>query len=477
MKNIFLILVSILMTTSVEAKKETENSNSQTKFQINVKIKNYPNNKIQLAYYFSNKTYLVPDAITKTDTIYRQPDGSFRININEPVKPGLYLLVLHPEKNSYEILITQNNRNIEISFDYNNVFPSIQFDPDSTENTLYYNYLKFVQNKKEEEKALPQDQVNSSQSDKSIAIKDEISAYQNDIIKVHPNSFTAALIKASLPIKIPEFKGSEKDKQNQIFYFYRLHYFDNIDLADPRMLRTPILFNKVENYISKLQVQHSDSISNAIDFVLKKMEPSEETYKAFVIHFLNKYAKTQIMGMDAVYVHMADNYFTKGKAPWIEEAQLQKILKNANTLKTTLIGKVAPNMALESKEGVKFILHDIKSKYTVLFFWNDNCSFCEESIKKLIKVYDELKSLDVELVAICTRNAEDVKKCWDYATDWKINDWFHVKIDSDYDLVKRKYDFTSSIPKIFVLDSNKKIIAKQISGSQAVDFLINLNKN
>ncbi|WP_411895222.1 DUF5106 domain-containing protein [Winogradskyella sp. A2] len=478
MKNILLILVSILLTSLIYAQNETEKSNSsQANLQIRVKIENYPYDIIQLGYHFNNRQYLTPDAITKTDTIYKQPDGFFVINIKEPIKPGIYLLIVQPNNNYSEILITQNDRNIEISSDYNNLIESMQFDAGSFENRLFYDYLKFIQKKKEEVKALPQDEINSGQSDKTMSINDEVSAYQNDIIKVHPNSFTAALIKSTLTVKIPEFEGSEMDKQNKRFYYYRQHYFDNIDLTDPRMVRTPILFNSVENYINKLQVQHPDSISNAIDFVLKKMEPSEETYKNYVVHFLNKYAESKIMGMDAVYVHMADNYYAKGKTPWIDEAQLQKILKKSNAIKPTLIGKVAPNMALESNNGFKFDLHDIKSKYTLLFFWNDNCGLCAKSIKDLIEVNDKLENLDVELVAICTRNAEEVKNCWDYATNWKINEWFHVKVDSENDLVSSTYNFTSSKPKIFVLDSNKNIIGKNLGADQIVDFLIKFNKN
>ena len=45
--------------------------------------------------------------------------------------------------------------------------------------------------------------------------------------------------------------------------------------------------------------------------------------------------------MDAVYVHIVKNYYAKGLAPWTEEDQLKKIVKNAEKLEPLLIGKTA----------------------------------------------------------------------------------------------------------------------------------------
>ena len=61
--------------------------------------------------------------------------------------------------------------------------------------------------------------------------------------------------------------------------YTREHYFDHIDLSDPRMLRTPFLFQRVDYYINKLQVRHPDTLAQAIDEVLRQMEPAEETYQ------------------------------------------------------------------------------------------------------------------------------------------------------------------------------------------------------
>ena len=63
------------------------------------------------------------------------------------------------------------------------------------------------------------------------------------------------------------------------------HFFDNIDIADPCMLRGPVVFQKVDYYINKLTPQHPDSINVAIDYILNKVKDSPEVFKFFAIHF------------------------------------------------------------------------------------------------------------------------------------------------------------------------------------------------
>jgi len=255
---------------------------------------------------------------------------------------------------------------------------------------------------------------------------------KKNIIKNHPNSFLAVIIKANLPLIEPEFKGSEAGIQKQKWEYYKNHYFDNINLVDSRLLRTPFFYKKVEDYLDKLTVQHPDSIITAVDLLLNKMKPSKENFKNFTVIFLNKYAKSKIVGMDAVYVHIVDNYYATGDADWIEQEQLNKILENANTLKPILIGKVAPNLSLEATNGIKFNLHELKSKYTVPYFLKSDCLNCKKSNNlDLISDYEKLKSLGAELVAICSGDLEGAKKCINAAKASKIKNWLHVKLAID----------------------------------------------
>ena len=163
-----------------------------------------------------------------------------------------------------------------------------------------------------------------------------VKAYQKNITDNHSNTLTAALVKSGMDIPMPEFTGTAEEIQRQKYHFYKAHYFDNINLEDERLVRSPILFQRIDYYLNKLTVQVPDSINKSVDYILEKTKPAEDTYKYYLAHFLNIYAGSNIVGMDAVYVHIAEKYYATGQAPWTDEEQLKKIVDNAKTLKPIL---------------------------------------------------------------------------------------------------------------------------------------------
>ncbi|MBK6784898.1 MAG: DUF5106 domain-containing protein [Saprospiraceae bacterium] len=167
---------------------------------------------------------------------------------------------------------------------------------------------------------------------------------QNDIIAKYPGSVLALLLKANIEPVIPEFEGSDEEKQRKRYFYYKSRYFDNIDFFHPAILRTPFLYQKVNYYLTKLTPQSPDSIIIAVDYILKKVEHNPEMYRYFLADLLNKYAQLKIVGHDALYVHLVDKYYTKGKAHWVDEETLDKMKENANDLRPILIGKKCPTL-------------------------------------------------------------------------------------------------------------------------------------
>ena len=130
----------------------------------------------------------------------------------------------------------------------------------------------------------------------------------------------AMILKSNEAPKIPDYDGSAEEQQIQKWRWMLEHYFDNMDLQDDRLVRTSFFFQKVDYYMEKLTVQHPDSLIKSLDFILEKMKKDEaesaENFKYYLVHYFNKYAKSKIVGMDAVYVHLALNYYDNGLAPW-----------------------------------------------------------------------------------------------------------------------------------------------------------------
>ncbi len=131
-------------------------------------------------------------------------------------------------------------------------------------------------------------------------------------------------------------------------------------------------------------------------------------------------------------------------------------------------------------------LHNQKSKYTILYFWEPDCSHCREETPKFSKAYDEenLKDLGVEVIAVYLhrninewdRYTRHIEKWYKFVLENNMLKWINVWEPFGYSEYRDKYNISSS-PVLYLLDENKKIIAKRIGYAQAIEIIKDLEKN
>lgn len=453
---------------------------AQDGYDIKIKIDGYDQPEIYLGYFYADKQYL-------KDTTALGDDGYYHFKGQDTLEQGVYLVVLPPDNNYFQLILDDDHEMV-----METAMPALTAKmkvKGSTENEVLYDYISFLG--KMREKASPlQEQIKKAEeagedktkfTDQLGEIDKEVRAKQNEIVEQHGEKIVGAIIKANLPFDTPEFDGETEEEVKRKAYYWQLeHYFDNIDLGDPRIMRSPFLFQKVIGYTDKSVIQHPDTISKAVDRVLNLMRPSEETFKFYLIHFLNKYANSKIVGQDAVYVHLVDEYYKKGDAPWTEEEQLKKIIDQADKTKPLLIGKTAPNITMYNKDNEPIALHDFDSKYTVLYFWKYDCGHCKKATPKMIEFYNNFKDKGVEVFGICTAtwkrdddgkiSLEEVDKCWDYIEENGSGIWLNTVDAYHRSRYKSVYDINST-PQIYILDENKEILSKRIGADQISEVM------
>lgn len=449
---------------------------AQEGFNIEVDIEGFEGEELYLGYYMMDKQYL-------QDTTQRNDEGTFVFQGAEALEPGMYLVVLPPDNNFFQLIINEGEQDLFVSTSVENLNADFKIEG-SKDNELLYQYVNTLNGlrpkadqmgKKIQE--LPEGDPEKARLQQQLeALNQEVMGIQEKILTEHPNSLTAAIIKMNRNVDVPQFEGNPQEVQMKQYLYMRDHYFDNMNLQDPRLLRTPFLFQKVDYFVHKYHVQHPDTISQAIGKVLKLMEGNEETFKFYLSHFLNEYAKSKLVGMDAVYVYLVENYYAKGKAPWVEEENLKKITDNAAKLKPLLIGKTAPDFVAQKKDGSKISLHQVDSDITVLYFWRYDCGHCKESTPIMKEFYDKYKDKGVEIFAVCVKFTDEVPECWDYIEENEIGDWIHVVDPYLRSKFTTMYDIQST-PQVYVLDENKEILSKKIGAEQlgeVVDKIIEM---
>jgi thiol-disulfide isomerase/thioredoxin len=164
------------------------------------------------------------------------------------------------------------------------------------------------------------------------------------------------------------------------------------------------------------------------------------------------------MGMDKVFVHIAEKYYLSGEADWIGQESLTKLRERVNKIKPNIIGKKAPSLKLPTINNEFASLQDIDSKYTILYFWEPGCGHCKTVTPKLWEIYKKYNRDQLEIFAVYTQVNRE--KWMEYIND-KGFDWVNTWDPQHTSNFRQKYDIYST-PTIYLINKDKEIIAKRI---------------
>ncbi|HOU02141.1 MAG: DUF5106 domain-containing protein [Bacteroidales bacterium] len=446
-------------------------SQSKNNYSISLSVSGLRDSSIFLAYHFGDKQYI-------TDTTILDARGNGVFSGKEKLSQGIYMIVL-PGKKYFELLIS-DDQNFSVSCSYNDYFNTLKFTG-SDENTAFVAYQKkwgsLQQRSSSNLKRLQSNKENQDSvrilNEKQRILEAEMKSYLRTISDENKNNLLGILVKSLIPIDIPEFKieagthNPDSVRWVKRYNYNKDHFFDNIDLKDERLIRTPILQARLDAFFSNVVIQSADSINREIDKIIKKCESNPKMFQFISVYLFNHFRESEIMGHDAVLVKIADDIYLSGKADWVTSDFKKDLQRQVELLRHNLIGMKAENLVMDSYKGIFVALYDIEKEFTILYFWEPNCGFCKEYTPKLRDYYLKARNEGVEVFAVCTISD---KAAWTKYIDennlsW-INGW-----DPDRSSHFDYYYNVQTTPMVYILDRNKKIIAKKISVDDVPSFI------
>jgi len=462
-KSLRIFILLLIISISVQAMANREG------YEIRINIKGISDSVCYLGNYYGDKTIII-------DTAKVKKSGRFVFEGKKLLPQGIYFVV-GEKKNQYFEFIIGNKQKFNIDTDISNIIEKMRFNR-SPENTLFYNYIRFNKQKYLELNVL-KDSLSKNKGDSIIikkiqSINNEVVEYKEVVIKKQPDSFIATVFKAMKEPQIPDTINGGNDEENREFSYnyYKNHYWDNIELKNDKLLRSPIFHRKLDNYFSKILIQHPDTIIREVDLLTDKTIEGSEIFEYIIWYITNSSERSKIMGFDKVFVYMVENYYLKDKLPETNPFLLENLTKRVSEIKPSLLGKYATNLILIDTLGAFSSLYEIDSDYTVVIFWDQECGTCKREILDLKSLYEKDK-LEFEVFAVCVdTNLASWRK---FVKKNKLN-WINVNgtrsLSGDY---HKLYDIYST-PVIYLLDNKKKIIAKRLDTKQLEGFLNNYKK-
>lgn len=442
-------------------------------YKIELKIKGIEDSVLYLANYYGDKTILV-------DTAVRKGKNNYLFEGKKRLDGGIYIVVGEKKNTVFEFLIS-DSQYLKFDSDMDNLIEKMEVKG-SNENSLFFDYLAYSNIQFKQLKKYQQQIKNLNPNHDSIPIinkkieelNSDIVEYKEAIIEAYPDTFISHFFLAMKSPKNANQSNTTKEDSIQAFRNYKKHYWDYINFDDDRLIRTPVFHNKLDYYFKAIAHPAPDSLINEIDDFLNRLDEKSELYEHSLWYLTLRFDQTNRMGYDAILVHFAENYYAKGKAPWLNVGVLKNIMDEARKRNNSLIGKQGPNLVMQDLNLTPISMYSIEKNYTILYFWDPKCGHCKEETPKLIEFYKQnTKKLDLEVFAICADTNMQAMRT--YITEHKL-DWINVNGPRSYTQNFHELYNVYTTPFIFVLDENKKIIAKQIKSDQLLDFINNYEK-
>jgi len=462
-KNTVLIIIFIYLTL---------NTLGQSNQSIRINIASYEDTSLILTSYFGNKIRLV-------DTAYSNK-GKFEFKSNDNYPGGIYMAVSSNKIKLFEFIINDEPK-LSFSTDTLSIIRNMKIKG-SKENEVFFEYVKFNESVYKQNRELSEKLRNTTKDEgeyfdlvsKLDSLNQVSIDYKLKIIREKPDLFVSKLLNSMREEEIPD---SVKSLNDSLFTYnyYTNHYWDNLNLADSRFLRTPMLDKKVSEYFERLVVFQPDSVIKAIDLVLSKSKSSEEIFSYLIWRFVSEYQNPKYMGFDKVFVHLVETYFQNPdyNIENATESVINTLVERSNKIKPLLLGSKAPNLILIDTTGQYTSFNDLKNKYLAIIFWDYDCGICKKEIKYVNENLLDWK-YDIGIFAINVNS--DLDKWKAYVKDNNL-DWTNVNgtrsVTSDFHDI---YDIYGT-PVIYLLNEERNIVAKRMGAEQITTIIERLEKH
>ncbi|HDZ40732.1 MAG TPA: TlpA family protein disulfide reductase [Bacteroidetes bacterium] len=467
LRKIISILLLVLATEAL--------AQESYKCNISFELRGHNDSFVSLAYHMGDRQYI-------RDTISTDRSGHASYKSTEALERGLYMVVF-PDNSLFEIIISDDQQ-FNISCDRKDIINTLNFSG-SEENSAFLEYRKNWLDFQEKASNTRQKLEKLSNRDSISIYREKLTTMEKDILAYikstagkYEGSLLSSMLYSMLPVQVPEFdippNVSNRDSLRWLmgYHYNKEHFFDNVRLNDPGLIRTPIMYNKLNTFFSNVLIQAPDSIIPEIRKVAGMAKSNKETYRYVIAFLFNHFRESQIMGHDAIVVMLADEYYFRGNVDWVSKEFLDNLKKDVASIRPGLIGNKATDLTMQTYSGVWKSLYEIKSEFTILYFWEPNCGHCKTVTPELRDFYKKNKGKGIEVFAICTQSNKEEWEEYiaENELEW-INGWDPMR-SSAYDF----YYNVRATPLIYVLNADKEIIAKKLPVDRLEEFIDSYRK-
>ncbi|MET0638233.1 MAG: thioredoxin-like domain-containing protein [Chitinophagaceae bacterium] len=456
-------------------------ASAQNGYEIKVTLKPFANQTVYLGHY-SGKQYPIIDSVRLDAASTGVFKGSKKLG------GGIYL-VAYPSKNKFlEILIDKQQH---FSLIADTLYPTRTRFINSSDNDQFLAYQRFMSEKGKTHDSLRTAARNAASAADStaLALKQQaisatITAYRGEVIRKSPDNILSQIFHLMSEPTIPPADKQPGGRYDSTwsYQYFKNHYWDGINFWDDRFTRTPstLFEDRIDKYFNTLVFPSADSVIKELDWMLGYASISPEMTRYLLVKFATRYLSMKYMWEDAVFVHLYQQYFANKEYSWLTPEGKKLITDRAYSLMANIMGNKAENIDLPDSTGAIRSLYKDTSRFTILVFWDPTCGHCKETLPILDSMYQvKWKNQGVKMFAVA-KETDGTRKNWlDFVNQHGLNGWINVyyaradekkRVDAGIPGYSQLFD-VQVVPAIFLLDHDKRIVAKKLTWQQADEIL------
>jgi thiol-disulfide isomerase/thioredoxin len=464
------LIVSLFLLFSMTCFSQKENKQG---YDIFFKVKGLKNGLCQLGYYAGSFTVQIDSVSIDSTTM------SVRFKNSKPIEQGQYFIAIN--NNPVVDLMIDDDTVFEVQTDAKALIDSMKITG-SKESEIYLlwqkKYNRFKQNMEQFEfnrnllqRATRDPEAFAPIRNSMMQERKALDTYYEVLCKDYSKSMSVKFLKASNAPKIPEDIKPifEKNSPNPAYYKYaRAHFWDYFDFKDNRLMRSKIVAQKLKTHLQQLTFQQPDSVNNEVDKIMEKVYYNKKMMSFFLKETILLFDDNEKPGADNIFVHVVDEFFPNEKdTTYADLATVVRLRYKADITRGNLTGKLAKDIKLRQPNGRDTSLFDLKSKFTMVYFYSPLCSHCQAITPKIHAIFSKYKAKGLAAYAV---NTDKEEENWKNYVQSKNLDWVNV-IDRYYVGTWEKDYAAYNLPVIYLLDEKKNIILKRLSPEQLEEVL------
>ncbi len=383
-------------------------------------------------------------------------NGKFVLNMPANSPAGTYRLVYAvPQEEFYFDVLYNGKENIELSFTTESGVAFIS----SKENILFTSYFKELHDL--ERRIINYYTSGNTNLEEYNALFKNVKATQANYELKTKNLIAREFIKGNKPYMPTEYETIQDFIANK-----KKNYFNGLDFTNATLQASGFLTDKVVNYVFTalpLETISKEATEKEMQNNVRKVDYyTQAVSKGYRLHlYYNLWSQAAASEFNKLSDFIYDDYLKV----LAEEEDKQDIIDAVELHNRLRIGAIAPDVIWGGKGEEKSLSSLSGGENYVLVFWSSTCSHC---LKELPALHKELKKYpNTKVVAIGIE---------DDAVNWKIEiaklpNFEHALALGKWQGKYARLYAINQTPSYFILDKDKRFIAKPEDDKAVIEFL------